>query len=102
MSRRCVRRLAGLRKPWRGAPPALRLAFSIVFAPMKEYQAVMLRLTHHLNEDEDALTDLLNERSRSGWQPALIAQSAAGNGSLVGGDRLTVVFQRVTEPPLGG
>jgi len=66
------------------------------FCPMKEYQAVMLRLTHHMHDDEDALTDLLNERSRSGWEPALVAQSAAGHGSLVGGDRLTVIFQRVT------
>jgi hypothetical protein len=63
---------------------------------MKEYQAVMLRLTHHMHDDEDALTDLLNERSRGGWEPALVAQSASGNGTLVGGDRLTVIFQRVT------
>jgi hypothetical protein len=55
----------------------------------------MLRLTHHMHDDEDALTDLLNERSRGGWEPALVAQSAAGSGALVGGDRLTVIFQRV-------
>jgi hypothetical protein len=54
---------------------------------MKEYQAVMLRLTHHPRDDEDALTDLLNERSRAGWEPSLLAPS---------GDRLTIVFQRVT------
>jgi hypothetical protein len=35
---------------------------------MKEYQAVMLRLTRHARDDEDALTDLLNERSRGGWR----------------------------------
>lgn len=58
---------------------------------MKEYQAVMLRLTHHPRDDEDALTDLLNERSRAGWEPALLAQ-----GGAPGGDRLTLVFQRVT------
>jgi len=63
---------------------------------MKEYQAVMLRLTHHIHDDEDALTDLLNERSRGGWEPALVAQSASGNGVVAGGDRLTVIFQRVT------
>jgi hypothetical protein len=65
---------------------------------MKEYQAVMLRLTHHMHDDEDALTDLLNERSRSGWEPALVAQSAAGSGARAsaGGERLTVIFQRVT------
>jgi hypothetical protein len=58
---------------------------------MKEYQAVMVRLTHHPRDDEDVLTDLLNERSRGGWEPALIAQSGQP-----GGERLTVIFQRVT------
>ena len=52
---------------------------------MKEYQAVMVRLTRHLHDDEDALTDLLNERSRGGWEPALMTQE---------GERLTVVFAR--------
>jgi hypothetical protein len=61
---------------------------------MKEYQAVMLRLTHHMQDDEDALTDLLNERIRGGWEPALMTQSAPGPGG--GGERLTVIFQRVT------
>jgi len=63
---------------------------------MKEYQAVMLRLTHHMHDDEDALTDLLNERSRSGWEPSLVTQSAAGAGPGAAGGRLTVIFQRVT------
>lgn len=63
---------------------------------MKEYQAVMLRLTHHTRDDEDALTDLLNERSRSGWEPALLSQSGTPSGSSGAGDRLTVIFQRVT------
>ena len=52
---------------------------------MKEYQAVVLRLSRHLREDEEALTDLLNERSRDGWEPAMMAQE---------GQRLTIVFQR--------
>jgi len=52
---------------------------------MKEYQAVILRLTRHTRDDEDALTDLLNERSRGGWEPALLTQD---------GERLTVVFAR--------
>jgi len=56
---------------------------------MKEYQAVILRLTHHTHDEEDALTDLLNERSRGGWEPALMSQDGA---------RLTVIFQR----PSGG
>lgn len=64
---------------------------------MKEYQAVMLRLTHHTRDDEDALTDLLNERSRGGWEPALLTQTGAPNGASGGGDRLTVIFQRVTK-----
>ncbi len=52
---------------------------------MKEYQAVILRLTRHQREDEDALTDLLNERSRGGWTPATMTQD---------GQRLTLVFSR--------
>ena len=56
---------------------------------MKEYQAVILRRSRHAREDEDALTDLLNERSRGGWEPELMAQDDA---------RLTVVFSRRAEP----
>jgi hypothetical protein len=52
---------------------------------MKEYQAVVLRLSRRVQDDEDALTDLLNERSRGGWEPALMAQDL---------HRLTIVFQR--------
>jgi len=52
---------------------------------MKEYQAVIVRLTRHARDDEDALTDLLNERSRGGWEPAMMSQE---------GLRLTLVFQR--------
>lgn len=52
---------------------------------MKEYQAVILRQSRHQREDEDALTDLLNERSRGGWTPVLMTQDA---------QRLTVVFAR--------
>ena len=52
---------------------------------MKEYQAVMVRLTRHPRDDEDAMTDLLNERSRGGWRPALMSQDA---------DRVTIVFER--------
>ncbi|HWJ22434.1 MAG TPA: hypothetical protein VNS52_08800 [Gemmatimonadaceae bacterium] len=54
---------------------------------MKEYQAVILRLSRHTRDDEDALTDLLNERSRGGWEPALLTQD---------GQRVTVVFSRAT------
>jgi hypothetical protein len=52
---------------------------------MKEYQAVIVRLTRLAHDDEDALTDLLNERSRGGWEPAMMTQEGA---------RLTIVFQR--------
>jgi hypothetical protein len=54
---------------------------------MKEYQAVVLRLTRRTQEDEDTLTDLLNERIRGGWEPALMSQD---------GQRLTIVFQRLS------
>ena len=52
---------------------------------MKEYQAVVVKLTRHTREDEDTLTDLLNERSRAGWEPALMAQDE---------HRLTILFSR--------
>jgi hypothetical protein len=52
---------------------------------MREYQAVMVRFGKRVRDDEDALTDLLNERSRSGWTPTLMTQDGA---------RLTVLFVR--------
>jgi hypothetical protein len=52
---------------------------------MKEYQAVVVKLTSHTREDEDTLTDLMNERSRGGWQPALMSQD---------NQRVTILFQR--------
>ena len=55
---------------------------------MKEYQAVIHRLTRHAREDEDALTDLLNERSRSGWEPTMMSQDE---------QRLTIIFHRETD-----
>ena len=55
---------------------------------MKEYQAVIHRLTRHTRDDEDALTDLFNERSRGGWEPVMMAQDS---------QRLTVLFQRDIE-----
>lgn len=60
------------------------------FPAMNEYQAVILSLTRHVQEDEDALTDLLNERSRGGWEPSMMAQ---------GTTRLTVVFSRRAAAP---
>ena len=58
---------------------------------MKEYQAVILRLGRHARDDEEALTDLLNERSRGGWAPAIMTQDA---------QRITVVFARDTDAEL--
>ena len=55
---------------------------------MKEYQAVVLRLTQRTKDDEDAITDLMNERSRGGWEPAMMTQDA---------QRLVIVFQRATD-----
>jgi hypothetical protein len=60
-------------------------AESTIFAAMKEYQAVVLRLTQRAQDDEDAITDLMNERSRGGWEPAMMTQDA---------QRLVIVFQR--------
>jgi hypothetical protein len=54
---------------------------------MKEYQAVIIRVTRHVRDDEDAVTDLLNERSRMGWSPTMMTQDAK---------RLTVIFSRDT------
>ena len=55
---------------------------------MKEYQAVIVRLSRRVREDEDAITDLLNERSRGGWVPEMLTQDA---------ERVTVVFSRRAE-----
>ncbi len=55
---------------------------------MKEYQAVILRRTKHARDDEDALTDLLNERSRGGWTPTMITQDET---------RITLIFGRDAE-----
>jgi hypothetical protein len=52
---------------------------------MKEYQAVVAKLTNHTREDEDTLTDLLNERSRGGCEPALMSQYE---------ERLIILFSR--------
>jgi len=55
---------------------------------MNEYQAVILKLSSRTQEDEDALTDLLNERSRGGWTPTLMSKDQ---------QRITLVFCRLTE-----
>ena len=52
---------------------------------MREYQAVILKLSRRARDDEDALTDLLNERSRARWEPAMMTQA---------GERLVIIFGR--------
>jgi hypothetical protein len=49
---------------------------------------VIHRCSRRTREDEDALTDLFNERSRGGWEPVMMAQDDL---------RLTIIFQRETE-----
>lgn len=34
---------------------------------MSEYQAILIRLAGRAREDEETVTDELNERRRSGW-----------------------------------
>jgi hypothetical protein len=58
---------------------------------MKEYQAVIHRFTRHSREDEDTLTDLLNERMRSGWSPTMMSQDQ---------QRLTIIFEREADTEL--
>lgn len=55
---------------------------------MKEYQVEILRLQGSVRDDEEMLTDLLNERARTGWT----YQSAASLSAT----RLMVVFARDT------
>jgi len=52
---------------------------------MKEYQAVVHRLSQRSRDDEDALTDLLNERSRGGWVLSAMTQDK---------ERLVLAFAR--------
>lgn len=53
---------------------------------MVEYQTVIVRLQGKAREDEEMLTDLLNERARMGWGYHSLAE--------VGGDKLLVIFTR--------
>jgi hypothetical protein len=53
---------------------------------MKQYQVVITRLSAKARDDEEALTDLLNERARTGW----LYESATPLSS----NRLMLVFVR--------
>ena len=53
---------------------------------MKQYQVVIVRMSGKGREDEDSLTDLLNERTRMGWNYESLTQLES--------DRVAVVFER--------
>ncbi len=56
--------------------------------PMKQYQVVIAKLQGRSQSDEETLTDLLNERERTGWH--LYSQTALSPS------RLMLVFVRET------
>ena len=56
---------------------------------MKQYQVVIVRMSGKGREDEDSLTDLLNERTRMGWGYSDMTQLES--------DRVAVVFGREIE-----
>lgn len=58
---------------------------------MKQYQVVIARLTGKGRDDEDSLTDLLNERTRMGWEYHAMTQ--------LDSERVSVVFKRDIEAP---
>ena len=53
---------------------------------MTEYQAVIVRLHGRAREDEDQVTDLLNERARMGWE--------YHSATKLDEEKLLVVFRR--------
>ena len=55
---------------------------------MREYQAVIVKLSRRAQDDETTLTDLLNERSRGGWEPVMMSQDE---------HRMTVFFARAAD-----
>ena len=55
---------------------------------MKQHQVVIVRLSGKGRDDEDSLTDLLNERTRMGWKYHAMTQLDTA--------RVAVVFERDT------
>lgn len=55
---------------------------------MKQYQAVIIRLQGRSRDDEESITDLLNERARMGWTDYSV--------HAIAGSRILVVFSRDT------
>ena len=56
---------------------------------MRQYQVVISRMCGKGQEDEDILTDLLNERTRMGWTYSDMTKLES--------DRVAVVFYRDTQ-----
>ena len=55
---------------------------------MREYQTVIMKLQGQTRDDEESLTDLLNERARAGWSYDSIEHLSPG--------RVLLVFSRET------
>jgi len=55
---------------------------------MREYQVAIIRLSGTSREDEELLTDLLNERARMGWTNHAV--------QVLEGSKLLVIFTRET------
>ena len=55
---------------------------------MRQYQAVIIRLQGKSRDDEETVTDLLNERARMGWTDHSV--------HAIAGSRILVVFSRET------
>jgi hypothetical protein len=50
---------------------------------MREYQVAIVRLQAASREDEEAVTDLLNERARMGWNHQSVTPIGRGKLLLV-------------------
>jgi len=55
---------------------------------MRQYDVVIARLAARTRPDEEALTDLLNERARAGW--------SFESATALSANRIVVVFSRET------
>ncbi len=53
---------------------------------MRQFQVAIVRLQHKTRDDEETLTDLLNERTRMGW----VYHSL----TVLDDDRVAAVFER--------
>ena len=53
---------------------------------MKQYQVAVARLSGKARDDEETLTDMLNERARMGWHYSSLVQLVDA--------RVAVVFER--------